>query len=181
MKHLQAIAFCAALLGIGAAHASTINYSNSKGVNQNITNFDHVYSGNYTDSVLTVDFSRGGKLGFQFGLDAGKGATVLLDGNTVFSSSSDIWWSYNWNHSQVITQMFQGLSSGAHTLTVLWGEDCCNGYNSGRITVNGGKTWSTLSTANLDSLTQVPVPAAVWLFGSGLAGLMGLRRKHLVA
>ena len=178
-QQLQTIAFCAAMLGFGAAQASTINYSNSNGVNQNIAKFDQVYSGNDTDSALTVNFSSGSKIGFQFGLDAGIGATVLLDGNTVYSSSSDIWWAYDWNHPQVITEMFKGLSAGAHTLTLLWGEDCCNGYNSGRFTVNGGKTWATLDTANLDSLAPVPVPAAVWLFGSGLVGLMGMRRKPL--
>jgi hypothetical protein len=31
------------------------------------------------------------------------------------------------------------------------------------------------------SVSQVPVPAAVWLFGSGLAGLLGFNRKHAQA
>jgi hypothetical protein len=30
-------------------------------------------------------------------------------------------------------------------------------------------------------LTPVPVPAAVWLFGSGLAGLAGLARRRMKA
>jgi len=31
--------------------------------------------------------------------------------------------------------------------------------------------------ATLDSLTTVPVPAAAWLFGSGLLGLVGIARR----
>ncbi len=31
----------------------------------------------------------------------------------------------------------------------------------------------------MDDLNSVPVPAAVWLFGAGLAGILGLRRKKL--
>jgi hypothetical protein len=40
------------------------------------------------------------------------------------------------------------------------------------------KSWSTKGVA----LTSIPVPAAVWLFGSGLVGLAGVaRRKKKVA
>jgi hypothetical protein len=36
----------------------------------------------------------------------------------------------------------------------------------------------TDSTLNPDITSAVPVPAAVWLLGSGLAGLVGLRRRN---
>ena len=35
--------------------------------------------------------------------------------------------------------------------------------------------------ANFDFTTPVPVPAAVWLFGSGLLGLVGIARRRKVA
>ncbi|MCK5232472.1 MAG: VPLPA-CTERM sorting domain-containing protein, partial [Desulfobulbaceae bacterium] len=34
----------------------------------------------------------------------------------------------------------------------------------------------SLGTAGVD-VNPVPVPAAVWMLGSGLVGLMGIRRK----
>lgn len=39
--------------------------------------------------------------------------------------------------------------------------------------------WLQLDNIVVDaSVSQVPVPAAVWLFGSGLVGLMGFKRKR---
>jgi len=40
------------------------------------------------------------------------------------------------------------------------------------------KTW-TISMDNLQAVTTVPIPAAVWLFGSALVALFGTRRKTL--
>jgi ABC-type uncharacterized transport system permease subunit len=37
--------------------------------------------------------------------------------------------------------------------------------------------WS-LSTDGMLSYSAVPVPAAVWLFGSGLVGLIGVARRR---
>jgi hypothetical protein len=49
------------------------------------------------------------------------------------------------------------------------------------VSYNGGTTWSLLSSnqrlAAFDIVgTPVPIPAAVWLLGSGLIGLIGIRR-----
>jgi hypothetical protein len=41
-----------------------------------------------------------------------------------------------------------------------------------------GMTFDDISNlAALGPMTAVPVPAAVWLFGSGLVGLIGVARK----
>jgi hypothetical protein len=39
---------------------------------------------------------------------------------------------------------------------------------------------ATISSSTLASVSAVPVPAAVWLFGSGLLGLIGVSRKRKV-
>jgi hypothetical protein len=44
---------------------------------------------------------------------------------------------------------------------------------------NPGAYSFELSSGIGNSPAPVPVPGAVWLFGSGLAGLFGLKRKHL--
>ncbi|NOU21105.1 MAG: VPLPA-CTERM sorting domain-containing protein, partial [Methyloglobulus sp.] len=53
------------------------------------------------------------------------------------------------------------------------------GGNQGGGNQGGGGSVPTPPPANTGQ--QVPVPAAVWLFGSGLVGLMGLRRKSKLA
>ena len=45
------------------------------------------------------------------------------------------------------------------------------------ITENGDILDGQLNGINLGSINNVPIPGAVWLLGSGLLGLIGLRRK----
>jgi hypothetical protein len=51
----------------------------------------------------------------------------------------------------------------AFLLHIQTGDPCCAG---------GSLFWDDVS------LTAVPVPAAVWLFGSGLIGLIGIARRR---
>jgi hypothetical protein len=51
------------------------------------------------------------------------------------------------------------------------------GYDLGTITFNG----STLSFTGNTATSPVPLPAAAWLFGSGLLGLLGIGRRRNVA
>ena len=46
---------------------------------------------------------------------------------------------------------------------------------------NEGGTIGTAADYTLNVLTPVPVPAAVWLFGTAMVGLFGLRRKSRMA
>ena len=77
------------------------------------------------------------------------------------------------------------------------GQVCCSGTNPPNSFSNGLLSlWGANSTPELDSLfpdnnaevlgldlrlqlTPVPVPAAVWLFGSGLLGLIGIARRKV--
>lgn len=55
------------------------------------------------------------------------------------------------------------------------------GVNAGGIRGGYGDAFSTLSMSFSDPAginTAVPVPAAIWLFGSGLVGLLGINRRR---
>ena len=57
-------------------------------------------------------------------------------------------------------------SAKAFLLNIQTGDPCCNG---------GSLFWDDVS---LEAAPAVPVPAAVWLFGSGLLGLVGVARRR---
>lgn len=81
---------------------------------------------------------------------------------------------YYFNYGELVGQIgngsyfsvgvnFNGNAQNSGTLRLMqW--DCHNGNNSGFIT-------ATVNT------NPVPIPAAVWLLGTGLLGLVGFRRK----
>jgi len=49
-----------------------------------------------------------------------------------------------------------------------------------RYNVISGNQWAHLTEITIDgNISTVPVPAAVWLFGSGLLGLVGVARQRL--
>jgi hypothetical protein len=202
-RQLQSIAFLFALLGLVGVNAATITYQTrniNAGVNNSdykaswhsqtsgvttgtLTDFDMIWGGNNTFSHLAVNFSSGlSQLSFQLAVDAGYGGALYLDNVLVAKETKDLWWGYNWNNtSQLLSSYANTLSSGNHVLEAFWAEGCCNGANSGRFSQDGGANWQKLSATNLDALAPVPVPAAVWLFGSALLGLFGWRSKKILA
>lgn len=94
-----------------------------------------------------------------------------LDGT--YWGGLEIFWSaasYNWNILWEITQ--QGSVASVITLDG-------DGDGIPGISITDGP-YIGLSHAINGTLTAVPVPAAVWLFGSGLIGLIGVaRRKNI--
>ena len=84
---------------------------------------------------------------------------------------------------QVDTQLtFNSGSAGAFATatadfsnTLVWGGIQSVALPDGTVVTD----WSTVSGSGFDygSATVIPVPAAVWLFGSALLGLAGLRRR----
>jgi hypothetical protein len=84
----------------------------------------------------------------------------------------------------------ESISMGTFTFTAtnglladgledLWVIDSLGGYNS-KVVFNGneGEFVSTLITdQGAADVAPVPVPGAVWLLGSGLIGMLGLRRR----
>jgi len=82
---------------------------------------------------------------------------------------------FNWNGNNGIAVLAvfdcaAGVCTGAAAGTAAFG-GMDNGPFSGQLPLFEG-------TGSLDAPAAVPVPAAVWLFGSGLVGLAGVARRR---
>lgn len=130
----------------------------------------------YTDISGHFDFdtgtvSLGGPDLLFFGLAYSAEGTIedQLDG-TYLGHLETTWgaYAYNWDILWEITQ--QGNTANVVTLDG-------NGDGIPGVTVADGPFVDT-SFAIDGTLTAVPVPAAVWLFGSGLIGLFGVARRR---
>jgi hypothetical protein len=142
---------------------------------------DSVVPGNVSGgfSHLKIDFNTqnaGSEWGFRLAPDAGLGGAIYLDGIQIGKDTSDLWWGGNWNNaSEIFSQINLSVAAGNHSFEGYWAENCCNGKQGVQYTLNNGQVWQT--TSDLASPAAVPVPATLWLFGSGLMGLMGYSRR----
>ena len=55
-----------------------------------------------------------------------------------------------------------------------WAFITSNGYQFGPLRSNGLSSWAVRA----GDVSEVPVPAAAWLFGTALLGLAGVKRRH---
>jgi len=89
-------------------------------------------------------------------------------------------WGILWNDAPI--DLSSGLSNGIATITCDAGSGCANG--AGYVLdyfANADFGASGISNYSLHlegTISAVPVPAAVWLFGSGLVGLVGIARRR---
>ena len=92
------------------------------------------------------------------------GALSGLDGRTLANVSTDIFQSSYPNPATVL--LFPGFGEGGYSFT---------GFGGSFITIPLSRiAWDYTVTLEV---TPVPLPPAVWLFGSALIGLIGLNRK----
>lgn len=147
-----------------------------------LATFSDVRPGGHTINRLLVEFdsSQSDEWSFRFGLDGGYGAAFYMNGSLLSETNEDLWWRRNWENRDVMNLSDLFLETGTHLLEVYWAENCCNGVNSGQFTVDGFD-WQELSVANLESsqMSAVPIPAAVWLFGTAFLGLLGMRSRQV--
>lgn len=146
-----------------------------------------VWSGTYTFSM----FSPGGG---AVGTPSSDSWTWNFDAGTMTIANSATFYGSVWTASS-ITFTDTGTSYDGN-LTFSWSVnpsipvasswDVDDGGTPGTatVTVNSATILATSSAFPgfqpffSGSLTQVPVPAAVWLFGSGLVGLIGVARRR---
>jgi len=107
----------------------------------------------------------------------------LSNGNTIIEDLSDAdnllvtrWDDFYFLEGEAISLTFSSsLTNGGGTVAVGGSEFLCNGT-----TVDICTTFSPSRSIISGYATTVPIPAAVWLFGSALAGLGWIRRKQAI-
>jgi hypothetical protein len=150
--------------------------NSTTGVENSIDLFEMFKSGKNSLTMLTIDFNINhyDTWTFEGGLDAGYGAALFVDGTLVKNSTDNLWWRYNWNHSNVFKVEDIVFAPGDHVVQLLWAENCCNGASSVRFSDNSGEDM-ILSVANVNT-ASIPEPTSIALFGLAALGLI-TRRK----
>lgn len=144
------------VLGPNDTHAPNINsFMGTAGV-------DHILG--YGNAGAPFTNQAGNAIGHGNIFDANGGQTGTPANPHVAATGSTWSWGTDANGLAYVTLNFVGLQSGTY-LIYSGGSD----YNN-----TSGKTTGGLTL----TATVVPVPAAVWLFGSALAGLVGWSRRR---
>jgi hypothetical protein len=81
--------------------------------------------------------------------------------------------------SNVQSNGYWSATEFAPSSITAWYFDMRNGFQDYDLKPNGLSAWAVQSGDV--SAARVPVPAAVWLFGSGLLGLIGVARRKVRA
>ena len=115
-----------------------------------------VFSKNTTDVFQNGGFTKGDSLKYGFG-----------DGNTT-------------NENAYFTFAFDKTTMVGIVDSMVYGDCSPGGLMGGALCMTGHDLKGTMqATPSSLTLSAVPVPAAVWLFGSALAGLIGVSRKRV--
>ena len=164
--------------GVDSSDFTSSWLSQGSAITSNVVdNLDSFRLGNNTFGHLQIDLSLERDTTnwvFDFGLDAGYGAAIYVDGLLVDSRTDNLWWSNNWSNSDVFTVSLSDLARDSQVIDVYWAENCCNGNSSIRFTDGNNKT-NTLSVANLDA-ASIPEPTTIALFGLAVMGIAARRR-----
>ena len=143
------------------------------------------YGGTITGgSITTIGTDSGVGIGDNDGMGDDTFYINNLYGTSIpYETISDTWGTYSSNGTQAFgldlysfdTSIFSGL--GFQILPLTLGNSDIALFYIEEIDTSGT---TYLATGILTSITAVPVPAAVWLFGSGLIGLIGIARRKKV-
>lgn len=179
-----AYALCLSLMISGAANASIIYHVDRTIGDGTVTGFietdgtlDVLSSGNIIDWTfkLTAENLFGGQTDVIDIEDDGSVHTII-DG-AITATATQLWFNFGLVDTSYL--IFQG----GEPYFNYWCLETsgCGGSSAGEVMGNRvggiGIAQSESRTGNIAFAEVVPVPAAVWLFGSGLLGLVGIARR----
>lgn len=181
------------LLGTVCAYCFTFT-GNSWAATFDFSSFESGFQGTTTLSLPEADFTS---LGDDIFLNQATTSDICaINGGTTGSCNTDLNVEFNGLASAITFDVF-GWASGDTILVSLF-DAGDNLLASNTILANGVYSFASTGVASIlfdDSstaagvaygnwsfeLTQVPLPAAVWLFGSGLLGLIGISIRKKVS
>lgn len=192
MKKMIGLLFC---LAFGSANAALLTFDDISDGSTPIGNVSTYKNFNFSSNLVWIDVvgtpRNYGAVSGEFGLLNNEGSIGVITAATGASFSFDGLWAKLWGRPTD--------SGGADTL-----HGSISGYNNGNLvwntntSLNGSYEFYADQTGEIDELrldlgdhfliddialtsiatSVVPVPAAAWLFGSGLIGLVGIRKKR---
>jgi len=91
--------------------------------------------------------------------------------NTVSASGDFLWTNYSGLTISTFTQLFQPIGANGELVAMDGDSNFIKGYTM----IDGPFQGSSIYLEG--TISTIPVPAAVWLFGSGLIGLIGFAKR----
>lgn len=166
------LAAAALLLSAGSAHAALVNFQFSGNVDFSL-GFGGLNAGDtvtvtgvFEDSVLS---GGSGTIGFD---SSGGNTLSIAAGSYTFTEANDALYNLTGASLTLASGALSDFSYQAISGTNGAPADFDSFFTSFLSDVYLSGTWNTTV-----QMSPVPVPAAVWLFGSGLLGLVGLARR----
>lgn len=127
---------------------------------------------NFTKALLSgaSDCNQSSQVGVVCGTASGWTTGILGDDFTTGSGSADAAWFLNGSGSDDVD--YVSIGSSGYTKLISYGDI----LGTDQYAAGGTYAPNTISWL-LVRPSEVPVPAAIWLFGSGLIGLIGVARR----
>ncbi len=151
-----------------------LNYQLAQSVDGDIVTAT-VFLKNTTDVFMYGGYSTGDSL--KYGTSFGPN---FEDGNT---PNKNAYFSFSFDKT-TMTGILDDMVYGDCTAGGLMGQICMTGHspatNSFGDLVQSGTMAGAPESLTISEVSAVPVPAAVWLFGTALAGMIGVSRKRIV-
>jgi hypothetical protein len=181
MKYVIKAALFLSLLMVSSVHAAFVNDYQVSNWTKSI-NSGSINSGGAPGSVTLIssDDWSGGNKNQDFTIAAAANGVVSFSWDyqtTDWNASYDPFgWILNGAFTQITSNWGSNVQSGFFTFSVLAGD--VFGFRANSVDSAYGAATATIS--NFNAPTEVPIPAAIWLLGLPLIGMLGYKNKKSV-
>ncbi len=173
-KTLALTALALAFAASSAANAASLTFTGNLTNQGDVDTYNFTVTSTSNVSIWTDSFNSGANFDPNLRIFNSAGALIAFNDDNSGVASGQTYWD-----SGIVST----LAADTYTVAI---SVCCNLYSNSNINAVGANTPLTRGSfyrININgnsvaaATSAVPVPAAAWLFGTGLVGLAGLRRK----